>query len=224
MILPCDQKTQIAQSRGVDRVGGQKQLPLVPPVTSPPAPPPPPAAARSQSSKAPKPKAADTYAQAWVDGHADAGQNVTRPTASGIACLGRAAAAHAKYRDGEPITGDELVRWIRVKARRFREEVEDPSRQRGGMTPFGFVSWLDDDPAERAKPWRRPEEREAAAAKAKAPPVPFERPVYTQEQQELAIKFQRRLQGLEDLTPEALTKAAQDALQARGSEAGAAHG
>ncbi len=95
------------------------------------------------------------------------------------------------------------------------------------MTPFGFVSWLDDDPGERAKPWRRPEERAAEAAAAKLPPKPPEpRPVYSLEHQELAIKFQRRLQGKPDLTPEELTAAARIALQARGSEASAeaAHG
>lgn len=168
----------------------------------------------------PQPKATDGYAQAWVDGNADAGARVSAPTAGGISTLGRAAATHARYRDGEPITGAELLRWIRVKARKFRSCVEDPDKQRSGMTPYGFLLWLDDDPDTRAAPWRRPEEREREAARQPPPPEP--KPVYTLLDQERAIKFQRRLQGLPDLAPEELTTVAQRALATR--EAQTAHG
>lgn len=170
--------------------------------------------------KRPKARASDGYADAWVQGNEDAGCRVSRPTASGVACLGRAAATHARYRDGEPITGDDLLKWLRVKARKFREGVEDPSKQRGGMTPFGFLQWLDDDPDTRAQPWRRPEERAAEAQRKAAPPEPL--PKYTLADQELQLKFKRRLMGLPDLPPEELTAAAEVALVEREKQRAAA--
>lgn len=88
------------------------------------------------------PKAADLYAAAYVQGHADAGGAITPLPGSARALLGIIACAHAK-RGGVPLQGAELVAWFREVGRDFRRAVPDPSRHRGAYTAHGLQTWLD---------------------------------------------------------------------------------
>lgn len=99
--------------------------------------------ARRDPSEPKPPKAEDRYADAYERGHRDAGFPITALTPSEKKRLGPIAVTHARYRDDTPITGDALVQWFYRRARAFRRDVPDPSRHRGGASPFGFGAWLD---------------------------------------------------------------------------------
>lgn len=114
-------------------------------VAKPPKPPPAP--------KASKVLAADQYAAAYIAGHAAAGGTMAALTTAEKAFLGRAASAHARYRDGSPITGDELVAWFRRRAEDFRRHVEDFAHHAGGSSPRGFLAWLNNGHDGASRPW-----------------------------------------------------------------------
>lgn len=103
--------------------------------------------------KAPKVLAADQYAAAYIAGHAAAGGTIAALTKDEKGFLGRAANAHARYRDDTPITGDELVTWFRKRAEDFRRHVEDFSRHTGGASPRGFLAWLNNGHDGASRPW-----------------------------------------------------------------------
>lgn len=90
-----------------------------------------------------KPKQVDRYAAAYCKAHEDTGFPITALNEAAKKHLGVVAATHAKYRDGTPITGDALVQWFYRRGRAFRVDVIDPSRHRGGASPWGFGAWLD---------------------------------------------------------------------------------
>lgn len=89
------------------------------------------------------PKAADLYAAAFVDGCTDRRRTVSRPTSSEIAILGKLCRDHAKGRDGAPLVGDALPVWIRAQTVAFLDDLEDPTRHKGGVSAFGLRTWLD---------------------------------------------------------------------------------
>lgn len=146
------------------RVGLPLQQALLPVDPSPRADPAPMPAlkVRKKAAKDPTaPKAWQLYAKAFVDGHADAGGTVIPPTEVEAKQLGRAASALAKYRGGTPITGEDLIAWIRERSRAFRDSGIDPDRHRGGWGAHGLVHWLNNDHAGR--PWPTAAEREREA-------------------------------------------------------------
>lgn len=110
------------------------------------------------SGKRPKrdpsaPKAADLYAAAYVAGHVDAGGRMSPPTKAERALLGAIAGAHARGPDGAPLTGEAVIAWFRGEAKAFRKAVPDPQHHRGGYSPIGFRSWLDNGAPKPRDPW-----------------------------------------------------------------------
>lgn len=110
------------------------------------------------SGKRPKrdpsaPKAADLYAAAYVAGHADAGGRMSPLTKAERALLGAIAGAHARGPDGAPLTGEAVIAWFRGEAKAFRKAVPDPQHHRGGYSPIGFRSWLDNGAPKPRDPW-----------------------------------------------------------------------
>ncbi len=90
-----------------------------------------------------EPRAADRYGAAYEKAHADAGFPIVKLSTSERKYLGAIAETHARYRDDTPIVGDELVQWFYRRGRAFRVDKPDPSRHRGGASPYGFRAWLD---------------------------------------------------------------------------------
>jgi len=99
--------------------------------------------AKKSPDKAPKIRAEDRYADAFAKGQASQGFPITPLASSDKKLLGTIAAAHARYRDGSPITGEALVQWFYQRARDFRGDKPDTSFVRGGASPIGFRTWLD---------------------------------------------------------------------------------
>lgn len=99
--------------------------------------------ATSEKAAAPKKLAEDRYADAFEAGQKSQGFPITPLAGSDKKLLGAIAAAHARYRDGTAITGRELVTWFFQRARDFRGDKPDTSFVRGGASPIGFRTWLD---------------------------------------------------------------------------------
>ncbi len=151
-------------SRPHARAGGQQSLlPDLETSTAKATEPKEPKPAKPPRVKAPK--AEDLYAEAYVAGHRDAGFSMTPLSKSERGLLGPIAATHARFRDDSPITGDLLLRWIRERARDFRDFVCEKSGFRSNVSPFGFRAWLDAG-HDGAKRWRPP------GAEAAPPPEP----------------------------------------------------
>lgn len=118
----------------------------------------------AKQKREPVVRAEDRYADAYERGHRDAGFPITALTPSEKKRLGPIAATHARYRDNTPITGEALVQWFYRRARAFRREVPDPSRHRGGASPFGFGAWLDNGGDGEERPLAPGQEEEPASA------------------------------------------------------------
>lgn len=136
---------------------------------------PPPKAGAAKPPRAPKePLAEDRYAAAYIAGHAAAGGVLADLDKHGKGYIGRAAKAHARYRDGAAITGNDLVAWIQKRAEAFRRHVGDPQFHTGGYSPRGFLFWLDNGHDGAKSPLRagEAEPTEAPAWVAPRPTLP----------------------------------------------------
>ena len=83
-------------------------------------------------------------AEAYTAGILDAapGQPFTLQGQKLGATLGRAAAAHAKGADGQPLRGADVAAWYRATARAFRAATDAEPQYWGGWQPFYFEKWL----------------------------------------------------------------------------------